>query len=295
MRQLYINTILSGFPFPDEGKMSDECSWLPQHFALALGVRNKISENDIRIMLSVDLLLTHRFSKRKGDEFIKCDESGKCALHLVAQYSVSLELLEEFLQIDYKMIKMVSKSENAGEETTPLGFLCRRRHFPTFDAMVLTLTEVDSSMDNFFDGMINHIRSYKDCLYQDILLGSRGAKSLILLGSLLDANPAFVEYQKHYIFHLACMYLGGESGISVLSLLLSKNGTGVKIKIDGSLPIHFAAFNSCLEVVKFLHKAYPESISMLDDDEKSLLHLAAFDNTTDIADVISKVQYLCDQ
>jgi hypothetical protein len=37
-----VSTILSSFPFPDEGNMSDERSWLPQHFAIALGVRNKI-------------------------------------------------------------------------------------------------------------------------------------------------------------------------------------------------------------------------------------------------------------
>jgi hypothetical protein len=52
--------------------------------------------------------------------------------------------------------------------------------------------------------------------------------------------------------------------------LLSKNGTGVKVvNCEGYLPIHCAALNSCLEVVKFLHKAYPESISMLGDNECS--------------------------
>jgi ankyrin repeat protein len=86
----------------------------------------------------------------------------------------------------------------------------------------------------------------------------------------------------------------GELGMSVLSLLLSKNGTGVKVVNDeGDLPIHCAALHSCLEVVKFLHKAYPESISMLDEDERSLLHLAAYGDISDIA--IGKVQYLCDQ
>jgi hypothetical protein len=92
------------------------------------------------------------------------------------------------------------------------------------------------------------------------------------------------------------MYLRGELGISVLSFLLSKNGTGVKVVNDGDLPIHSAAHYSCLEVVKFLHKAYPESISMLDagDYERSLLYLAVCNNTNDIADMIGKVQYLCD-
>jgi hypothetical protein len=50
-----------------------------------------------------------------------------------------------------------------------------------------------------------------------------------------------------------------------------------------------------LDVVKFLLKAYPESISMLGMGAKSLLHLAVSDDTNDIAEVKAKVQYLCDQ
>jgi hypothetical protein len=290
-----ISTILSSFPFPDEGNVSDERSWFPQHFALALGVRNRISEDDIRIMLSVDPLPTHRLSKREGDAVIMCDESGRCALHLVAQYSESLELLEDTIQIDHKMTKMVFETEDTDVEITPLGLLCSRPHFPTFDAMVLPLIEVDSSVDIIYDGMSNHLMSYDDCLHQDTSPGSRGAKSLILLGTLLDANPAVAEYDDSNIFHNACTYLRGELCISVLSLFLLKNGIGIKAFNYGNLPIHYAAANSCLEVVKFLHKIYPESISILGFYEKSLLHEATYDNTSDIADVIGKVQYLCDQ
>jgi hypothetical protein len=80
-----ISSILSGFPFPDERIKSDERRWLPQHFALALGVRNIISEEDICIILSVDPLPTQRLSKREeADVYTKCDERGRCALHLVA-------------------------------------------------------------------------------------------------------------------------------------------------------------------------------------------------------------------
>jgi ankyrin repeat protein len=269
-----------------------------------LGVRNEISEDDIRIMLSVDPLPTQRLSKREGDAFIMCDENGRCALHLVAQYSESLKLLEDILQIDHKMTQMVFEIENTGVESTPLGLLCSRPHFSTFDAMVLTLIEVDSSIEAIFNGVFNHLMSYDKGFHQDISPGSRGAKSLILLGTLLDANPAAAEYNDSHIFHKACIRLRGELCISVLLLFLSKNGAGVKVVNDGDLPIHCAALNSCLEVVKFLYKAYPESISMLSDDESSLLHLAICDltsllyfsdDTSDIADVIAKVQYICDQ
>jgi hypothetical protein len=66
-------------------------------------------------MLPVDPLPTQRLSKREAaDVYTKCDESGLCALHLVAQYSESLELLEDISQMDHKMAKMVSESEDTG-------------------------------------------------------------------------------------------------------------------------------------------------------------------------------------
>jgi hypothetical protein len=91
-----VSSILLGFPFPDGNKIADKHSWFPQHFAIALGIRNKISEDYIRIMLSVDPLPTHRLSKREGDAVIMCDENGRCALHLVAQYSESLNYFKIF-------------------------------------------------------------------------------------------------------------------------------------------------------------------------------------------------------
>jgi hypothetical protein len=107
-----------------------EMSWLPIHFAIALNARNKISENDIHVLLFTDPLAMHRLSFTKDDEldeerlltgcstthillmqkqptislvrffcirdpraFASCDQSGRCALHLVAQYSERVELL----------------------------------------------------------------------------------------------------------------------------------------------------------------------------------------------------------
>jgi hypothetical protein len=222
-----------------------------------------------------------------------CDKSGRCALHLVAEYSESPELLQDILLIDHKMTKMVIKSDE--KTITPLGLLCRRRHFPAFDAMVSCLIEVDSSVAVIYDGMINHIKSYDECLSQDISPGSRGAMSLILLGTLLDSNPAVTKFENSRFFSLACMYLRGELGVSVLSLLLTKDSTGINAIGNGSLPIHVAADYSCLDVLKFLHKVWPESILRLDDEGSNLLHLAVMDDASDIADVTAKVQYIYDQ
>jgi hypothetical protein len=291
-----VKIILSGFPIPNESRISNEQSWLPQHFAVSLAVRDKISEDDIRIMLSVEPLPTHRLlEKEVADKSIVSDQGVRCALHLVAQYSDSLELLQDILRIYYRMTEMIFVTENTRVKLTPLGVLCRRPHISTFGTMISCLIEADSSVEVIFDGMNSHMKSYAECLSQGTSPGSRGAMSLLLLGTLLHANSAVSKYKDSCIFHSACLNLRGELGVSVLTLFLTKNSTGVKTILGGYLPIHYAASLSCLDVVKFLHKAWPESISMLNGSDCSLLHRALIDDTSVIADVIAKVRYICDQ
>jgi ankyrin repeat protein len=302
-----VSTILSGF-FMMRGKIMMKVIGNLSTLLLHLLI---ISEDDIRIMLSIDSSVNYKLNRQvtdngnKGDDIVAIagqasildpkppimyDLSGRCALHLVAQYSESLELLQNVLQIDHKMTKFVFE----GNDITPLGKLCRRPHFQTFDKMVLCLIEVDSSVEVISDAIIQCMEPYEKCLSQIISRGSSGERSLTLIRNL-DANPAIIKDDNSYIFHAACRYLRGELGISVLSLLLTKDSTAVKVINRGNLPIHCAACYSCLDLVKFLLKAYPESISMLGMEVRSLLHLAVSDEISDIAEVKAKVQYLCDQ
>jgi ankyrin repeat protein len=325
--QEIVNTIL--FPFPDLSMINDERSWLPMHFAIALNIGDEISEDDVFTLLSADPLSMHRLSKvveveedddedeekygctpahilcmqkqpkmsllrdiclRDPEAFVLCDQSGRCALHLAAQYSESLALVQFILQIDTNMTNWSFR-----EVMAPLSLLCRRLEFPTFDKMVKCLIEVDSSVEVVSSGIIGCFRSFNDCLHQDVSIGSRGEKSLILLGILLDANPAVTNYDDSEIFHEACYCLRGELGISVLTLLLSKDAQAVKVIRDGNLPVHVAAKHSCLEVLKFLLKAYPQSISMLGHNGNSLLHQVAYDRVSDPSVVTAKMQYLSNQ
>lgn len=68
----------------------------------------------------------------------------------------------------------------------------------------------------------------------------------------------------------------------------------MRVVVDGSLPIYVAALCSYLDVLKYLHKAYLESISTSDSNGRNLLHIAALDDTSDLVEVKAKVQYLCD-
>jgi hypothetical protein len=220
-----------------------------------------------------------------------CDRSSRNVLHVIAQYSESLELLQYMLPKCCEMTKLQSV-----EKVTPLGLLCRRLEFPAFDKMASCLIEADNSVAVIYDGVINCIKSYEECLHQDISPGSRGEKGLTLLGKLLDANPNVSKHDDSDIFHEACNNLRGELGIAVLSLFHTKDSTGVRTVRDRCLPIDYAASSSCVEVLKFLHKVYPESISMLNDRSgKNLLHKIISDDTSDIEDVKAKVQYVCAQ
>jgi hypothetical protein len=239
--------------------------------------------------------LVRYFCVRNPKAFLLCDQSGRCALHLVAQYSESVELLQCILQMDSTMTKRHFDESGTGEETTPLGLLCRRLEFPTFDKMVSCLIEVDSTVEVIADSIGDRLRSFDECLHQDVAPGSRGERSVILLGNPLDANPSVTKYANSNIFHEACMFLRGELGVSVLTLLLLKDDSQIKVVTLGSLPIHTAASCSCLDVVKFLHKAHPESISTLDEYGRSLLFHALIDEDSNFDDAKLKLQYLCNQ
>lgn len=92
-----------------------------------------------------------------------------------------------------------------------------------------------------FDEAFNDLMSYKGCLSQNILLGSRGANSLILFGTLLNVNSADTKHKlsRMKLFHVAISCLRGELGVSILSLFLTKDITLVKTRGNhGVLPIH---------------------------------------------------------
>jgi hypothetical protein len=240
------------------------------------------------------------FCLRDPRAFAICDQSGRCGLHFVAQYSNSVELLQSILQVDCKMTEAPFDPSDIGSDISTLGLLCSRSEFPTFDRMVSCLIEVDSSIAVNYDGVIGYLRMLHDCCSEynsnDIPPGSRGERSLIFFGELLDANPSVIRQVNSNIFHVACRSLSGVLGVSVISLLLIKDSTVIRAVNEGYLPIHMAARNSCLDVVKLVLRAYPESVSMRNSEECNSLHLAAKRFSTagrDIMMVESIIMYLC--
>jgi hypothetical protein len=163
--------------------------------------------------------------------------------------------------------------------------------------MLKYLIEVDSTVEVTHDGILNCLQSHDEYhdISPDISPGSRGANSLTLLGNLLEANLTVRKYEDFRIFHYACMTLRGELGVSVLYLFHAKDSSGVKAIRKRLLPIFVAASWSCVNVVKFLHQANPESVLTVIDDHGTLLYVAFDDEASDIADVTAKVEYLCKQ
>jgi ankyrin repeat protein len=237
-----------------------------------------------------NISLVEYFCVRDEKAFLICNRSGKSSLHIVAQYSESLEVLQKVLSIDHTLTRR-RVDVPGGIDTTPLGLLCGRIEFPSFHDMFSCLIESDSSVVVIFDGIISCINQYKDSSCQDMSPGSRGYKTVAFLGELLSANSDVASGAECLIFHMACRYLSGELCIAVLSLFLSKNNDSIHFISGGRLPIHIAAANSTLDVLKFLLKAYPESLTMVSEGEdgKTLLHLAQYNETHGA----SIVEYLC--
>jgi hypothetical protein len=238
------------------------------------------------------------FSLRDPKAFVLCDHLGKSALHMIAQYSESLEVLQRVLQIDHTLTtkRVLGPFEDF---TTALGFLCGRHDFPSFYDMFLCLIEVDSTVEVIFYGVVACMLQFELSSYQDVSPGSRGYRTLILLEKLLDANAEATILFNSFIFHTACFCLTGQLCIAVLSLFIGKNINGIKrFSLNGCLPIHHAAVYSSLDVLKFLVKAYPESLSMVIEHEneaeegRNLLHLAQI-SLPHVADSKTIVEYLC--
>jgi ankyrin repeat protein len=303
--------------------MSDERSWLPMHFAIALYIQNEISADDVHMLHTSDPIAMYRLSEEEVSEeeialigctpahflcmqkepnmamvryftlrdpkaFLLCDQSGRCVLHLVAQYSESVELLQIMLQIDHSMTKSIFEDDNR-YDAYPLGLLCQRSKFPTFLEMVTCLIEVDSSVEVIYNGIVKYMESSDDA-------GHRGDEMVVLLTMLLNAKLDVTKYKDSNIFHRASLYLRGESGVAVLSLFLTKNNNGLKV-VDsiGLLPIQYAATYSSIDVLKLLHDAHPESLYSSTSLGENLLHLVFYALPNDITDTREKVQYLCNK
>jgi hypothetical protein len=132
--------------------------------------------------------------------FVLCDHEGKSALHMVAQYCESLEVLQSVLQIDHSLTKKKGNGQY-GQKFATLGSLCGRSVFSSFNKISLCLIEVDRTVSVIHDGVTQCMLQYKSSSYQDISPGSRGDSPLILLEKLIDANPNVAKYANYSIFH----------------------------------------------------------------------------------------------
>jgi hypothetical protein len=214
--------------------------WLPMHFAVVLFIKNKISAEDVHMMHTADVFAITRLSEnddldggytKKGctpvhllcmqkepnismvryfcirdpKSFLLRDQSGRCTLHLAAQYSESVDLLQTLLQINEKMADFEFEDyDNDNFGIKPLGLLCRRSEFLTFHDMLGCLIAIDSSDEMICEGINQCFKSYEGSELGDhnISPGSRGERTMNLLQILLNANIDAIKYSDAWIFLL---------------------------------------------------------------------------------------------
>jgi hypothetical protein len=127
-----------------------------------------------------NISLVRKICLRDPQAFMLCDHEGKSALHMVVQYSESLEVLQSVLQIDHSPTKKRVIGLYGLMKATPLGLLCRRSEFSLFHKMVSCLIEVDSTDSAIYDGIAQCMLQYKGSSYQFHL----DLEVIVLLSSL---------------------------------------------------------------------------------------------------------------
>jgi hypothetical protein len=206
-------------------------------------------------------------------------------LHLAAENSQSIELLQILLQLDQSVTKKKAASYCDHIPHTPLGFLCFNKESPTTMDMILCLIKVDSSVEVIEDAIISCLSiniedAIISCLSIDLKLGSIQAGSighykLTLIELLLKANPEAAQCRNELIMREICIHTNGDLFTSLMSLFLAINKNLLKeFDSNGDLPIHIAAKYKKSAHIDYLLKICPDLISMTNNDGDLPIHIA---------------------
>jgi len=207
-------------------------------------------------------------------------------LHLAAENSQSIELLQILLQLDQSVTKKKAASYCDHIPHTPLGFLCFNKESPTTMDMILCLIKVDSSVEVIEDAIISCLSiniedAIISCLSIDLKLGSIQAGSvghykLTLIELLLKANPEAAQCRNELIMREICIHTNGDLFTSLMSLFLAINKKLLKeFDSNGDLPIHIAAKYKKSAHIDYLLKICPDLIAMTNNDDGDLpIHFA---------------------
>jgi hypothetical protein len=139
---------------------------------------------------------------------------GLNSLQLAAEYSESLELLKNLMQIDQSMVQRNDENNNI-IPITALGFLCGRSQFRTFNEMYKCLIAAESSVKVVLDSFKSCFRFYgrSNCTDSKVVLA--------LIELLLEANSSLlnvlnIQNGEGNIFHWVCLHLKGELNTTVI-------------------------------------------------------------------------------
>jgi ankyrin repeat protein len=281
-------------PFPDTVKMTDGRSWLPMHFALALG--NKVREEDIHEMHSVEPLLIQRYNLVKPQQVRYNITKYTPCYFLCMQRNPNLSLIRYLSMRDLKAFTICSHEESwySSDIRYTNALQLATKHSENVELLKI-LIQIDQSMTKMSSsstfGRISALgilckrsssqfstfNSMLECLIianssADVVTdGLQSCFKSFKSSSIKDINALLaimqlflegngIEGYGTSTFQVACTYLKGEMCIEVLRLLLTNcnEGAGLRVMDDeGDLPIHIAARFSTLDVFEYLLQAYP--------------------------------------
>jgi hypothetical protein len=298
--------------------LNNNVGWLPLHWALACG--NMVTEEDIKTTYAADpmalstrhlkgseyvgrtpisfLLMQKKPSMSLLSFFLKIHPKAftiptsddakfyqvfpSYPLHIAAEHSESVEVLQKLLQVDTGITSTIATNFTHGSGVSyPLGLLCRRDEFPGFWDMISCLLEVDSSakvIENAISGVIT----------------AKGHNTLKLIEMLLKANPEAANCSHEPLLHEICEHIKGDLCLQVLSLFIAINEDAIIYAEEdenvGYLPVQYAAAYNTIEVLEFVWNEFP--VSPLCHHDNTLLHLAVNDTENEIDTVEAKIKFL---
>jgi ankyrin repeat protein len=279
-------------------KTPTEGNWCREHWACLLGSKSGLRESEIlnRLEHNPAALVQHAaipachlaattlypsIHLLHSDAIIEyycprlahlTDVNGETALHYVARYSRSVDVLRWILSLNPKALKIQTKCE----DETPLHKLVKRKY--SFSDRVpmlhqLLASDISVALTQNQDGDTPlHLLCNSSSDSTDIGTEEQRVALMEMRQEMLAACPAAAMIANSCgRLPLHCVF-SGDSDVRFLKQLIAVYPEGLQVKDEESrMPIHCAAANGSLPMLEAVLEAYPDVILRND----RILHVAA--------------------
>lgn len=297
--------------FPDHKKRIDGRMWLPMHLAVSVpnvelaDIRTLVEDerNSIVTFTTMDLPYGPRglslapchlavmtkspnmdlieLLKMDNKDFAKLLASnGSTALHLASEFSDSLDLIQQLIQLNSQALEM----RNFKGETP----LCRVAKNSSLQAPQLLKALIDAAPQTVRSASNGKLPLHRFLHIEDACVDTKITKELVLI--LLQAYPDAVNISDgdgKLPIHIAAQHCS----VDILRIIAEANPENLSLTtpIHGSVA-HCAAHSGSLENTRYIHSMMSELFHTVNDRYQTPLHIVTERFSSDlIEDMVSLV------